>query len=262
MNFNVFGINLSYGIFQEYYTSSQTHLLDSQNQDALISLVGAIGSGLTWAGGIAISPMMARVNHVQWLTVSGVVIMSIGLFLVSLSTRVWHLFLTQTILFGLGSSLFYFPIISIAPLYFDKNRGLAMGIILSGSGIGGLVYAPVLRTLLDRVGAQWTFRIMGMWNLALGIPIALAVKYRPGYRPQGRSRLSWELVKRGTFINQASAAFLQAAGNLVPMYYLTSYSTSVLSHPRSLAAALLATNNAVNSLSRITMGFIADHLGR
>lgn len=262
MTFNVIGINSSYGIFQEFYTSSQTHLKDSQGQDALVSLVGAIATGLTWSGGIVVSPLMAKVQKVQWITLTGVGVMSVGLFSVSFSTKIWHLFLTQTILYGLGSSLYYFPIISITPLYFDRNRGLAMGVVLAGSGIGGLVYAPVLRMLLDRVGAVWTFRILGIWNLAVGLPVAFTVKYRPGYRPQGSSRLSWDIVRRGTFLFQASGAFLQAAGNLVPMYYLTSYSTSVLSHSPSFAALLLALNNGINSISRIIMGYIADRLGR
>jgi hypothetical protein len=87
MIFNVIGLNSSYGIFQEYYTSSQSHLKGSQN-DALVSLVGSIGSGLTWSGGIIVSPLMSRVQHVQYITLSGVVIMSLGLFLASWSTEV------------------------------------------------------------------------------------------------------------------------------------------------------------------------------
>ncbi|TFL01978.1 major facilitator superfamily domain-containing protein [Pterulicium gracile] len=262
MVFNVIGINWSYGIFQEYYTSSQTHIKGTEGQDALVSLIGSIGAGLTWSGGIIAGPIMARAKHVQWVTLFGVVTMSVGLMLVSICTKVWQLFLTEALLYGLGSSFYYFPIIAITPLYFDRHRALAMGIVLSGAGAGGLVFAPLVRTLIDTVGAPWTFRILGIWNLAVGLPIAFLVKYRPGYRPQGRTRLTWDLLRRGTFVYQAIGAFLQAAGNLVPMYFMTSYSTSILSHSRSYSALLLATHNAVNLCSRITMGYLADHLGR
>jgi MFS family permease len=57
-------------------------------------------------------------------------------------------------------------------------------------------------------------------------------------------------------------AFLQAAGNVIPLYYLTTYSTSVLAYPSSTGSLLLALNSAVNSVSRLGMGFLADRVGR
>lgn len=43
---------------------------------------------------------------------------------------------------------------------------------------------------------------------------------------------------------------------------MTTYSTSVLSYSRSTGSLLLAINSAVNSLSRVGMGILADKLGR
>lgn len=50
--------------------------------------------------------------------------------------QIWHLLLTQGFLYGVGSSMMYFPILSVAPEYFDQHRGSAMGVILSGAGVG------------------------------------------------------------------------------------------------------------------------------
>jgi MFS family permease len=61
---------------------------------------------------------------------------------------------------------------------------------------------------------------------------------------------------------QSAGAFLQAAGNFVPMYYMTTYGTSVLGYSASTASLVLALNNAVNSISRISMGILADKVGR
>jgi len=46
------------------------------------------------------------------------------------------------------------------------------------------------------------------------------------------------------------------------MYYMTTYSTSVLSLPSSTGSLMLAIFNAVNSISRILMGVLADQVGR
>lgn len=168
---------------------------------------------------------------------------------------------------------------SLTPAYFDRHRGAAMGIVLAGAGIGGLVLAPVVHALLDKTGIRWTLRILGVWNFVLGIPVASVLKNKhPAARGHSQSRMSMAMIKKGTFIlqvslslfytfnglisRQSSGAFLQAAGNMVPIYFLTTYSVSVLSYSSATGSLLLAVNNAVNSASRIAMGILADRVGR
>ncbi|KAF7341566.1 Monocarboxylate transporter [Mycena sanguinolenta] len=263
--FQIIGINGVFGIFQDFYTSEDSNIPSARGNDALVALVGTLGSGLTWSGGIFVNPIQARVESVKLVTFAGAAIMSLGLLLASFSSALWQLFLTQGLLYGVGSSLYYFPIMTIAPTYFDRHRGFAMGCILSGAGIGGLVMAPILQVLLDKYGVRGALRILSAWNLGVAIPIAWVIRRRPGFDGMGNganTRINMVLVKRGTFLYQAFGAFLQAAGNVIPLYYMTSYSTSVLSYPRATGSLLLAVNSAVNSVARIGMGVLADGVGR
>ena len=86
------GFNQSYGVFQNYYISpTQTFLPKStQNDSALVAFVGTLGYGLTWSGSIVVNPIMARLDAkgVRYLGVLGVVCMSLGFGLASLSTQV------------------------------------------------------------------------------------------------------------------------------------------------------------------------------
>jgi drug/metabolite transporter (DMT)-like permease len=84
------GFNQSYGVFQSYYTSADQDLLpkDAKDQTALIAFVGTLGAGLTWAGSIAVNPLMARVGDLKYLTASGVVCISAAFGLASLSSQV------------------------------------------------------------------------------------------------------------------------------------------------------------------------------
>ena len=121
--------------------------------------------------------------------------------------QLWHLFLTQAILYGIGSSLYYFPILSLTPGYFDKHRGFALGFILSGAGVGGLVLSPVVRILISKLGIGWALRILGIWNLCVGIPVSFVVKKRDGMfgatgGQRGRTRLPLSIAKRGAYIWQ------------------------------------------------------------
>lgn len=75
-------------LFQEFYTSSESNIHDAKGQDALVSLVGTIGSGLTWSGGIFVNPLMAKVENLRFITLFGAFVMSLGIFLASFSTKV------------------------------------------------------------------------------------------------------------------------------------------------------------------------------
>jgi hypothetical protein len=56
--------------------------------------------------------------------------------------------------------------------------------------------------------------------------------------------------------------FSQAAGNIVPVYYMTSYSVSVLSYSRPTRSSLLAIINGINGLSPVVMGILAGQVGK
>jgi MFS family permease len=113
--------------------------------------------------------------------------------------QLWHLFLTQAILVGIGSSMLYYPVISLTPVFFDRHRGFAMGIAMAGSGAGGLVFAPVTQSLLARYGAPVTLRVLGAWNFVVCIALSFVIRPHPAYQP---IRPSLALAKRGTFIFQ------------------------------------------------------------
>jgi hypothetical protein len=88
--FQTIGINQSYGVFQNYYTSSDGAILPSSQVDnkALIAFVGTLGAGLTWGGSIFTNPLMSRSKDHRWITVTGVFLMSLGLGLAGSSTEV------------------------------------------------------------------------------------------------------------------------------------------------------------------------------
>jgi MFS family permease len=163
-------------------------------------------------------------------------------------------------MYGVGTSMLYFPVLAVAPEYFDTHRGSAMGFILSAAGLGGLCYAPVTRILLTKIGIRWTLRMLGIVNFAVSIPIAWST---PASRSLSKrpTMVDLSIAKKPAFILQAIAAMAQAAGNFVPLTFLPEFSTR-LGYTVAFGAVLLAINNGINTVSRIVMGFIADEAGR
>ncbi|TVY32018.1 putative transporter, partial [Lachnellula occidentalis] len=258
------GFNQAYGVFQSYYISpTQTMLPKTTGEDgALVAFVGSLGYGLTWGGSIVVNPVIARlgIKGTRGVSVLGVLFMSLGFGLASLSTQVWHLLLTQGLLYGIGSSCLYFPILSAAPEYFTTHRGAAMGFILSGAGIGGLVFSPLIRTLLTAIGPRWTLRTLSLLNLLISLPIAItaAPSRFVGRRP---THINLALATKPAFLLSVGAGFLQAGGNGLPLTFLAEYSVA-LGYSSAFGATLLAVSNGVNSVSRVLTGYAGDKCGR
>lgn len=84
------GFNQAYGVFQGYYVSDEARILPpSQAKDgAMVAFIGTLGTGLTWGGSIVVNPLMARIKDKRYITVSGVLIMSLGFGLASCATQV------------------------------------------------------------------------------------------------------------------------------------------------------------------------------
>ena len=154
----------------------------------------------------------------------------------------------------------YFPNLSVTPEYFDQHRGGAMGIVLSGAGIGGLVLSPIIRILLGSFSIRWTLRFLCFFNLLVSLPIALTMM-PSRFSNRRPTHVDLSLAKKLAFLLSVAAAFLQASGNLVPLTFLSDYSTA-LGYSAGLGATLLAINNGLNSVSRILAGIAGDSLGR
>lgn len=273
------GFNQSYGVFQRAYSSGSGGMLtpSQAKNTAAVAFIGTLGAGLTWAGSVFVNPLMERVSTTRYITIAGVLLMSLGFGLASLSTQVsifksynltstnswkqiWHLVLTQGFLYGIGSSMLYFPILSVTPEYFDTHRGGAMGIVLSGAGVGGVIFSTVIQALIEKVGVRWSLRFLCFLNLVISTPIAL--KASPSrFISKRKTRVSFALMKKPAFILSTIAALLQSSGNLIPLTFLSEFSVT-LGYSAAFGAALIAIQNGVNSGSRIITGVAGDQFGR
>ena len=83
--------------------------------------------------------------------------MALGMYLNRHLSSVWQLYVFYGLLMGMGKAAFHSPLMSYIARIFDKRRGLAVGLIFSGTGIGLFVLAPLTRYLISTVGWRMTF---------------------------------------------------------------------------------------------------------
>lgn len=158
--FNTWGYINSFGVFQTYYVNAL-----NQTPSA-ISWVGSIQIFLLFAIG-SVSGRATDAGYFRAVFIAGSVLQLVGIFMTSLCTQYWHLFLTQGICTGIGNGLLFTPALACISTYFSKNRALALAIAATGNATGGMVFPAMVETLLPKIGFPWTMRALGF--LMLGI---------------------------------------------------------------------------------------------
>lgn len=146
-----------FGMFEHHYLE----LYPSASHGS-IALIGSIGSSTTYFAGF-VSGVAADKFGYRITALLGTAIMAIALILASFASQVWHLYLSQGFLFGFGASLVYYPGIGAPSHWFDAKRGLALGLAVSGTGLGGLALSPATQALMDSVGVGWTLRALALF---------------------------------------------------------------------------------------------------
>jgi predicted MFS family arabinose efflux permease len=109
----------------------------------------------------------------------GGILMGLGLALSSTITSLWQLYLFYGIIAGVGSSTIWVPFTSAIMNWFDHKRGIAMGIALSGYGLGSLVAAPSLSYIIETGGWRMAFLFSGVATFLILFSASLVAKTSP-----------------------------------------------------------------------------------
>lgn len=202
-----------------------------------------------------------------------------GLGLISFSTlsaQLWHLYAIYLLLGIVGGGTAPVPYSNVISHWFDKQRGLALGVTMVGLGVSTFVMPSLAHALIAERGWRQAYIFIGLMVMVVAIPVVwLFLKETPQMlglapdgeevreearnptaRPEGMS--SDEARQTGTFWLMVSAFFLMSASvhgcliHLVPL--LTDHGVS--HQHAALAASLLG---AALLLGRVGAGYLLDH---
>jgi MFS family permease len=62
--------------------------------------------------------------------------------------------------------LVYLSAVNIISQWFLAKRGLAFGLAVAGSGLGGLAMAPLAQALISQLSWNWSLRVIGLMIFA------------------------------------------------------------------------------------------------
>lgn len=162
---------------------------------------------------------------------------------------------------GVLMALFMVPAMAAVSQYFDKHRAAALGVAVSGSSIGGIVFPIALSRMLNgsSLGFGWSIRIIGFGVLPVLAFSCLTIKTRlPPRTTTFFIRAAFKDVK---FILLIAATAFLFIGFSTPIFFLPTYAVT-RGVDATLASYMLAIINGASAFGRIIPGVLADKLGR
>ena len=211
--FNSWGYISAFGVFQAYYETAL------QRPPSDISWIGSFQTFLIYFMS-TFSGRATDAGYYRYVLTAGLSLQVFGVFMTSIATQYWQIFLAQGICIGLGDGLVFCPTVTLISTYFLKKRALAISGIANGFVTGGIVYTIIARQLLYRIGFSWTCRVMGFVMLANAAIILSLARTRIPPRVTG-PLIEFAAFKEASYDLFSMGMFLAFLGVYFGYYYVS-----------------------------------------
>ena len=248
--FNTWGVANGYGIFQQYYTQTL-----GQSESA-VSWIGSVQVFLLFLIGV-IAGRLTDGGHFRIIFSFGLLLQVLGVFMTSLMTEYWQIFLSQAVCLGIGNGFTFCPALAVLSQYFKKRRAFTVGLAASGAAVGGLVYPVLINWLIfkDGVGFPWALRAMGFILFGTYIPCLIWFKPRLSPRKSG-PWIDMSSFSEMPFIFFSLSMFLNFWGLYFAFFYLGTFARDQIGVMEPIY--LLMVLNGVGVIGRAALPIVAD----
>lgn len=169
--------------------------------------------------------------------------------------------LAQGVLMGSVMGFLQFPAMAAVSQFFNKKRAAALGLVIAGSSLGGVVMPIALSKMLNgtSIGFGWSVRIIGFILIPLLCFSCLVITSRLPQRTT--TFFIWKAFEEPRFVLLTLSLFFMLLGAFTPLFYIPTYAVSK-GVDATFASYLLAIINAASTFGRVIPGVLADKFGR
>lgn len=257
--FTSFGFQNAFGVFQTFYSTEMA--FGPLASPGSISWIGSFQVFMTFFAGLLSSSLLDRMS-VKIVVIAGALIHVTSCMLLSISTTFWAVFLTQGLLQGIGIGILFAPALTCTSHYFHTRRGLALGIVASGSSLGGCCWPIALDRLIHHgPGFGWALRICGFIILAILMAVVPLMNQRLPRAIKRDSFFDWSAFRHTGYDLLLVSQFFVYLG-LFFLYYYLPYLGSINGMSADAVFYLASASNGASFFGRILAGLIGDRLGR
>ena len=224
-----------------------------------ISWIGTVQAWLLIVIGVLSGPLF-DLGYFRSMLCVGNFLVVFGIMMLSLSKTYWQVFLSQGVCMGLGAGLLYIPSLALVGIWFDKKRAVAMGVVMSGIAVGGVVYIILFDRLTPTAGFPWAIRSMGFITLAaalLSFPALLSGSKAVARKRKARALFDSTALHDRLFLIFTASTFCNFLGYIVPYFYIPTYAREQLGTSDNLALYMLIMSVAASFFGRLASGVLA-----
>ncbi len=254
----IFGVSYSFAAFFENFAKE----FDAQRADVswIFGLCGLVYFVLGAFGG-----MLADRWGPRLVCMSGMAIISGGLYLTSQAESLSTLYISYGLMVGLGIALVYTPSIASVQPWFTQRRGLASGIASSGVGAGTLVLPVVVSSLMTLMTWREALQILALGVACFGLMAAFLLERAPqsghGVRGAMAGLSLAEALKTPSFRWLYVGTLLGAPVMFIPFAHISAAARDA-GVPEAQAVALVGLIGIGSLVGRFAIGWLADRVGR
>ena len=216
-------------------------------------------------GGIVMGWWSDRIGT-MWPVLAGSVAIAAGLLLAAQATSLWHIVLAFGLLVGfLGMSAIMVPLVANITHWFDRRRGIATSIVISGSYLAGTMWPPLLQIGIEEIGWRETWTRVGIGGFLVMVPLSLLLRPRlvlpsTGGRDGRRRRRALGFTPTSMQCLLCTAGLGCCIAMATPQAHIVAHATD-LGHPAARGAEMLSLVFLGGLVSRVVYGWILDRIG-
>ncbi|CAK9785075.1 unnamed protein product [Cutaneotrichosporon oleaginosum] len=255
MGFAQFGLSNAFGVFQRHYEENQ---LADRTPDE-IAWIGSIQLFLLFSGGL-FSGRLFDAFGAHALLIPGSILFALSLMLTSLCTEYYQFMLCQGVLFGLASALIFNTIVAVPSHWFARKRALAMGVVFTGSGLGGTIWPIAIARMIPKLGFPWTMRVAGFICLGCFAVGNVLIRTRLPRKRPAPWRGVLKPLREPVYSLFAASGCIMSLALFMPFFFLPTNAQRLGASP-DLAAYTMSFLNAGSTLGRL-VGALGDKIGR
>ncbi|XP_037090533.1 monocarboxylate transporter 14-like [Pollicipes pollicipes] len=253
----IYGVSWSVGIFNVIF------LAEFQQSKTATAWVGSLLNAMMFSSGVISSPLVQRYGC-RPVLLSGGVMASAGIALSVLAhQQLYVLYLTFSLLGGIGLGLAYIPTVVIVSEYFEQRRTIALGLAVSGVGLGGFVFPPVIRALMEVY--TWRMVLLIIASIVLGTLTVCGALMKPiekrnasafqkGYLIELKENLG--IMKSVPFLTLCSNNFLYCFGLVIVYVHLGALAISSGLFSETNSGLIFSIVGVSNLVGRVLHGVV------
>ena len=192
------------------------------------------------------------------ILLSGAVAMCAGLLLVATAQDTLTVYVGHGVLVGVAMSSTFIPLTAAVSASFDRHRSLAVGVAVSGIGLGTLVMAPLLASMIREIGWRDTYLALAVTTTAVllgcGAFVTSPRHHSHDAPPMSASTRSTDY--RLLFVSQV----LLSVAVFTPFAHLPALAEMSGAGPVA-AGGLVGIIGAASVVGRLALGPVADRIG-